>query len=159
VPQVDFYVLAQASDAARLKLACRITERAYLAGQRVLALAQDEQQLRSFDDLLWTFGERAFVPHELWRDTAGQPEAPVLLASGALPQTASHAAFDLLVNLGADALALHAQVARIAEVLDADPARRSAGRARFRGYREAGIEPRTHTLATEADLPSQDPAA
>jgi DNA polymerase-3 subunit chi len=153
VSQVDFYVLAQASDVTRLKLACRITERAYLAGQRVLACTEDAAQLKAFDDLLWTFGDRAFVPHEMLRDAAEQPDAPVLLNSGSLPPGAATQRFDLVVNVGSAAIPVAPHYSRIVEVLDADPQRRSAGRARFRSYREAGVEPRTHNLATDTDLP------
>ena len=39
-----------------------------------------------------------------------------------------------------------ASVERIAEIIDAEPARREAGRARFRAYRQLGCEPVTHTL-------------
>jgi DNA polymerase III subunit chi len=153
VSQVDFYILAQASDVARLKLACRLTERAYLAGQRVLACTEDAAQLKTFDDMLWTFGDRAFVPHELLSDAAVPPDAPVLLSSGTLPPGAATQHFDLVVNLGSTAIPVTPHYARIVEVLDADPARRSAGRARFRTYRDAGVQPRTHDLATDTDLP------
>ena len=34
--------------------------------------------MRSFDELLWTFGDRSFVPHELLQSGA-KIEAPVLL--------------------------------------------------------------------------------
>ncbi len=38
---------------------------------------------------------------------------------------------------------------RIAEVIDADEARRQRGRERFRLYRERGIEPATHDMKDE----------
>ena len=63
-PRVDFYVTADAGEQARLRLACRIAEKAYFAKQKVVVLCDDAEGLRRFDELLWTFGEGTFVPHD-----------------------------------------------------------------------------------------------
>src|SRR5262245_31182871 len=74
--QVEFFVLEDLSGGARLRCACRIVEKAYLASQRVLVWHTDPEELRAFDELLWTFADRSFVPHEMLG--TGTPEAPVL---------------------------------------------------------------------------------
>ncbi len=48
----------------RLKLACKLAEKAYLASQTVLVWHTDAAELRTFDALLWTFNDGSFVPHE-----------------------------------------------------------------------------------------------
>lgn len=141
-PEVSFYVLEERSSAARLRLACRIIEKAYRAGQNVLVWHTDPEELRSFDELLWTFGDdRSFVPHELVAPGVAA-EAPVLLTSGAAPESG----IDVLVNLAAAVPPLAERAARIVEVIDGEPARREAGRARFRAYRELGCEPVSHNV-------------
>jgi DNA polymerase-3 subunit chi len=150
--QVDFYVLKEASDTARLKLACRLIEQAFGAGQRVLAWTEDDAALESFDNLLWTFGERAFVPHEMLGGDPRACEAPVQLAAGSsLPATAA-ATFDVLVNLRATAVPAAVTVARVIEVIDGDEARRQAGRERFRSYRERGLAPSHHNLDNDSQI-------
>ncbi len=150
--QVDFYVLKEASDAARLRLACRLIEQSFLAGQRVLVIGQDEAELATFDALLWTFGNRAFVPHEmLGADPAGS-EAPVQLsADGTLPAAAS-GAFDVVVNLRGDAVPDGTGAGRVIEIIDGDDARRQQGRERFRAYRERGLAPSHHNLDSESQI-------
>jgi DNA polymerase IIIc chi subunit len=64
--RVDFYVLPGTEERARLKLACRIAEQAYLAGQRVFVWLDEPASCERFDELLWTFADRSFVPHELY---------------------------------------------------------------------------------------------
>src|SRR6185312_11767294 len=96
---VDFYVLAGSDARARLRLACRLAEKAYQSYPRVLVWADDGADLANFDELLWTFADRSFVPHELYRDAEQWREVPVLLASPAQP--VAPAAFDVLINLGA----------------------------------------------------------
>ncbi len=146
--RVDFYVLAGEDARARLKFACRLAEQAALAGQRVFAWTDEAAELERFDDLLWTFGDRSFVPHEFYRDGQQWEDTPVLLGSGALPAQP----YDLLLNLGAVVPAGSAPAARVVEIIDGDAARRAAGRLRFRAYRAAGLRPETHDVAAEDAL-------
>jgi len=144
-PRVDFYVLAGSEARTRLKLACRIAEKAYLADQRVFVWLDDPAELRSFDDLLWTFADRSFVPHEIYSDPQQWQDTPVLLGCEAQPQQP----FDVLLNLGSEVPAAAARAGRIAEIVDAEEPRRRAGRNRFRHYRELGLAPETHNIAAE----------
>jgi DNA polymerase-3 subunit chi len=139
--RADFYVLAQPSPEARLRLACRVAEKAYLAGLGVLIWHTDRAELERLDALLWTFNDTSFVPHAWLGAAAG---APVQLSAGA----AAGGPIDMLINLeaSADPPACSGQAARIAEIIDGEPARRDAARARFRAYRERGYELQTHNL-------------
>jgi DNA polymerase-3 subunit chi len=144
--RVDFYVLPGTDTRERLKFACRLTEKAYLAGGRVLVWLADPQALSEFDDLLWTFGDRSFVPHEVLQDLQQWQETPVLLSCDRSPTEP----FDVLVNLAPSVPAASGPAARVIEVIDAEPERRSAGRVRFRTYRERGVEPTAHNMAEES---------
>jgi DNA polymerase-3 subunit chi len=142
-PRVDFYVLPGIEAHMRLKFACRIAEKAYLAGQQVFVWLEDASELQSFDDLLWTFADRSFVPHEIYGDARQWQETPVLLSCQTQPQQP----FDVLLNLASEVPAAAAHAGRIAEVVDAQEPRRHAGRGRFRHYRELGLKPETHNIA------------
>ena len=141
-PRVDFYVTSDAGEPARLRLACRIAEKAYLAKQKVLVLCDDAEVLRRFDELLWTFGDGSFVPHDTVTAAGSPCDTPVALTTGALP--ADHT--DVLVNLGNAVPASFEKFARVAEFLDARPEVRAAGRDRFKIYRGKSIEPQTHSV-------------
>ncbi len=143
--RVDFYVLAGEDARDRLKFACRITEQAALAGERVFVWADEPLELERFDELLWTFADRSFVPHEIFGDVQQWNDTPVLLGGGTLPAQP----FGLLVNLGEKVPADAGAAARIVEIIDADAARRAAGRMRFRAYRDAGLNPETHHVTAE----------
>jgi DNA polymerase III subunit chi len=142
--RVDFYVLEGAAAASRLKVACRLAEKAYLASQRALLWHTDRAELEALDALLWTFADGSFVPHE-WLTSNAAAEAPVLLSAGTPPSET----FDFVVNLAADPPPFLHLARRVAEIIDGDEGRRRAGRARFKAYRELGIEPGTHTLRTD----------
>ncbi|MHB1540215.1 MAG: DNA polymerase III subunit chi [Steroidobacteraceae bacterium] len=140
--RADFYVLAQPAPEERLRLACRVAEKAYLAGQSALVWHRDRAELERFDALLWTFSGSSFVPHE-WLD--GADEAPVRLSCGEAPG----GAIGVLINLDAapEPPPWAGQAGRIAEIIDGEPARREAGRARFRIYRGLGYELQTHNMS------------
>jgi len=141
-PRVDFYVSDAAGADARLRLACRVAEKAYLARQAVVVLSDDAEALRRFDELLWTFGDGSFVPHDTVTAEGARCEAPVALTTGPLP--ADHA--DVLINLASSVPPSFERFARVAELLDARPEVRAAGRERFKIYRGKSIEPQTHNV-------------
>ncbi len=140
-PRVDFYVSGEAGADVRLRIACRVAEKAYLAKQKVVVLLDDAEALRRFDELLWTFGDGSFVPHDVVNPPA-DCEAPVALTTGAMPT--QHA--DVLLNLSAAVPSSFDRFARVAEFLDARPEVRAAGRERFKAYRGRSIEPQTHNV-------------
>ena len=140
-PRVDFYVSEAAGADARLRLACRIAEKAYLARQRVVVLFDDSEAQRRFDEMLWTFGDGTFVPHDAVT-AEGACDSPVALTTGPLP--ADHT--DVLINLGNAVPPFFEKFARVAEFLDGRPEVRTAGRERFRIYRGKSFEPQTHNV-------------
>jgi DNA polymerase III subunit chi len=142
--RVDFYVIEGAAATARLRVACRLAEKAYLASQRTLVWHTDRAELEALDELLWTFADGSFVPHG-WLTSNAAAEAPVLLAAGSPPAEA----FDFVINLAADPPPFLHLTRRIAEIVDGDEGRRRAGRIRFKTYRELGTEPVTHALRGE----------
>jgi DNA polymerase-3 subunit chi len=140
--RVDFYVLQEASSAGRLKLACRLAEKAYLAAQVALVWHTDPRELKEFDDLLWTFMDGSFVPHEMLSPGASTDDTPVLLSSGTPPPRT----VDIIINLAPEVPACLGQTRRVAEIIDGDDSRRRAGRARFKAYRDLGIQPASHNV-------------
>ena len=137
--RVDFYVLDSSAVKQRWLFACRLVEKAYLNDLRVVILA-DPADAGGLDDLLWTFSERSFVPHELCVDGRADAASPVHLAVDA--DTAPAA--DLLVNLSGRLPPRLERFASIAEIVDADAEWRRLGRERFKSYREQKLTLNTH---------------
>jgi DNA polymerase-3 subunit chi len=142
-PRVDFYVLEGADDRGRLVYACRLIEKACLQRHTVCVTVDTPAEAEALDGLLWTYADQSFVPHALagaGAAAAPPPGTPVQIGCG-IPVAA-----DLLVNLGQEVPAFYDGYARVAEFVDADPARRDAGRRRFAHYRDRGHPPETHRV-------------
>jgi DNA polymerase III subunit chi len=142
MPHVDFYVLSESGPDGRLRQACHLAEQAAEREQRVFLLTLPGETQR-LDDLLWTFHDRAFLPHEV----AG-PGAPshakvfVLVGSESVPENHRELVINLTEAVPPDAGAF----AKIAEIVDTDAERKRSARERFKQYRELGCELETHNL-------------
>jgi DNA polymerase III subunit chi len=143
--RVDFYVLEGQSPSGRLKLACKLAEKAYLAAQTVLVWHTDPAELKAFDSLLWTFNDGSFVPHESLAGNGNSPDSPVLLSLGVTPSRN----VDIIINLAPDLPPCLSNTPRVIEIIDSDDTRRRAGRARFKAYRELGVQPASHNIRSD----------
>mgnify|MGYP001816639435 CR=1 FL=1 len=138
--RVDFYVLGQPGRDARLRFACRLAEKAWRLENTVHIVASDDAAAREVDELLWTFRDGSFVPHE--RLGHGEPESPVTIGTPDVDQPGR----DLLINLSDDLPRAIDAFPRIAELVTSDDETRSAGRRRFTEYRNQGHELETHQV-------------
>ncbi len=138
--RVDFYVLSAEAPDARLRYACRLAERAVEQGCHVYIQTPDVQRL---DDMLWTFSDGSFLPHEIYR---GEPasHARVMVMVGSEIGPASHRS--LLINLVEAMPADVNAYERIAEIVDVDPERKRSARERYKLYREQGCSLESHNL-------------
>lgn len=138
--RVDFYVLRTSDPQTRRITACRLIEKAYRQGHRIFLRTGSPDESRLFDDLLWTFRQGSFVPHELAGSDAS--EAPVLIGQE-LPADAPR---DVLVNMDPTLPADFESFERVAELVDQEDAVRLAGRQRYKHYQTQGHELQTHQL-------------
>lgn len=141
--RVDFYILAAADSAARLRFACRLAEKAYRLKYRVHVHADSATAAAEIDDLLWTFRQGSFVPHELARP-GQEGQSPVTVGHGRDRPPAA----DLLVNLTTQVPEFAADFPRVAEIVAGDE--RESGRERFRCYKGSGRELVTHNIGDAA---------
>lgn len=141
MPRIDFYVLPDRREHGRALLACRLADKAYRLGHTVYLLAASDAQAAALDDLLWTFRQDSFVPHERY-PLAGEDSSPVLV--GATAPVAVDAR--VLINF-TDALPEgFERFERVVELVDGNPEVLAKSRERFRQYRERGCELETHKL-------------
>lgn len=144
--RVDFYVLEDSTPQARERLACRLTEKAFRLGHRVYIHTRSREQAAALDDLLWTFRQGSFVPHDLHGKDGGGA-SPVLIGHGEVPD--DH--HELLINLADEVPSFFSRFERVMETVDQTEAHRLAGRERFRFYRDRGYALQTHTLSAQAE--------
>ncbi len=141
VPRIDFYVLPDQKDNGRALLACRLADKAYSLGHTVYVLAGSEAQAAALDDLLWTFRQDSFIPHERY-PLVGEESSPVLIGT-VLP---AEATAQVLINFAGRLPEGFERYERVVELVDQHPEVLAKSRERFRQYREQGCAPETHKL-------------
>ena len=141
--RVEFYVLSEDAPDARLRWACRLAEQAAEQGSRVYLQTAGQAQAQRLDDLLWTFKDGSFLPHEIF---AGGPASHtrVMVLLGDTPPPPSHR--QLVVNLTDGIPAELEQYERVAEIVDVDPERKRVARERYKEYRERGCSLESHNV-------------
>ena len=137
--RVDFYVLPDGEAIERF--ACTITAKAWRSGNRVHIHTGNAEEAGKIDDLLWTFRDISFVPHEQLSDDVDE-ETPVTIGYG-------HdypAGTDVLVNLGAVIPDFSSQFERIVEIVGGSEEKKKLARQRYRDYRESDFDIHDHKI-------------
>jgi len=142
--RIDFYILAGSSPQNRERFACRLAEKAYKSGLPIFVRTQNPQQSQRLNDLLWTFRQGSFVPHDLASQAAA--DTPVHIGEQAEVDRRADA---LLINLSPEPIQPPANYARVAELVDDDPGQRQLARERYRAYRAQGHEVNTHEVRAD----------
>lgn len=139
--RVDFYILQ--GEANRELFACRLCEKAYKQQLGVYLQAESQQHAQQIDNLLWTFNDGGFVPHQLINEImpAGSLQ-PALIGWTQTPPSD----YSLLINLTEAIPSFYAQFERIAEIVNQQEHIRQAGRQRYTQYRDHDCELQHHEL-------------
>jgi len=131
MPQVDFYILYTSMRQEKDRLACQITEKAWHQDYQVYLQADSLNHAKRLDDLLWTFNDISFLPHEIYSQLSSVT-SPILI--GYQAQTCPHQ--EVLINLTEEIPPFVSQFKRIVEIVDETFRAREAGRNRYRLYQQ-----------------------
>jgi len=140
MPRVDFYILPDDLTASLQLFACRLAEKAWQQGNRILIKTTSMEESQRMDDLLWTFSDGSFIPHALGGDEDAD-EHPIVISHD--PHSADD--FQLLINLS-DESETQTGIPRVAEIVNQEPKRKQMGRDHFKRYREQGFELHHHEI-------------
>lgn len=141
--RVDFYLLPQSDDDARWHFACRLVEKAWRLGNRLLIHTANSDVGQTIDTLLWTYRADSFLPHAI---LPASQHSPVHI--GWDNNSGNH--HDLLINLGDNIPGFFSRFERVAEIVCQQPQQLAASRERYRFYRERGYALQLHDMQKDA---------
>lgn len=139
--RIDFYIVDSPAADARERVACRLAEKAWQLDHRIYIHGQDPRHCERLDQLLWTFRDGSFVPHEPLADPV--PDCPILIGLAEPPETHT----GVLINLHETVPPFFSRFERVVEIVNQEEPVRRAGRERFKFYRDRGYDLHTHTLS------------
>jgi DNA polymerase-3 subunit chi len=95
------------------------------------------------DNLLWTFRQGSFIPHEKATAPPAEREDMTVLVGHTGPPESFR---DLVINLSLDNPPSFEEYQRVAELVDEDETVRAEGRRRYLAYKQQGHALETHKL-------------
>ncbi|WP_444932051.1 DNA polymerase III subunit chi [Microbulbifer sp. SSSA002] len=137
--RIDFYILSSDQPEHADIFACRLAEKAYRAGMRVLIAVDNPQRVEQMDQLLWSFREDSFLPHA---PQADNQQAQIEINSGDDP--ADH--HGLLINLCTKVPKWFSRFERLAEIVIQQPEPLKRSRLRFGHFRDRGYPLQSHKI-------------
>lgn len=140
---IDFYIVSAPHGQEREKFACRLTEKIYRLGHRIHIHTDSADHAARLDDLLWTYRDGSFVPHGLQQNADDDLQFPVVIGHDGEPGDSA----EILINLARDVPLFFSRFERVAEIITDDESQKTAGRERFRFYRDRGYPLKTHSIA------------
>ena len=147
MPKIDFYLIPDRSEKKRLLFACHFIEEAYKQQHRIYIHTENQTLAQELDELLWTYREDSFLPHELYINKAINTTIntiiPIQIGFNSIPPNAQQ---DILINLDNNVTApkFYLQFKHIVELVSDDPIVQTAARERYKFYRAQGAIINTH---------------
>lgn len=141
MPKIDFYLISETSSLGCLNFACRLIEKAYRNRHRIYIHTDNETEAHQLDELLWTYREDSFLPHNLYGE-GPDPAPPIQIGYATTPEKQR----DILINLAKTVPEFYPQFARVLQIVPSDETAQAQAREHYRAYRSAGYEITTHKL-------------
>ena len=91
--QVEFYILE--NDQSREMMACHLVEKAWQQQHRVHIHTESAAQAKKLDEMLWSFSDDSFIPHEIGSHNEK-------LATVSIDHAADPVCHEMLINLAAE---------------------------------------------------------
>jgi DNA polymerase-3 subunit chi len=139
--RVDFYLLDSDQPEALRLVACRLLEKAYALGRQVYVLCDNQQEAEILDELLWTFKEESFIPHNL-QGEGPEPPPPIQIGYAREPRGFN----DVLFNLSKDVPAYFGKFKRVIEIVLQCEQAKEQSRNHYKEYRSKGCQLFTHPI-------------
>jgi len=134
---IEFHVLESSQETRWLHYVAELSESLLSTNMRLLILSDQPAFLNAIDEKLWTFKDNSFIAHERVNGTTPPLRSGVVGIGHELLEC------DLVIHLGLSPLESFGTATRVIDVIDSEPQRREAGRARFSAYRKRGMSPET----------------
>ena len=137
--RVDFYLLS--SESGIDKFACIMASKAWTAGNNDYIHTDSEDTTKKLDDMLWTFRDISFIPHEIYNGNENI-ESPVTIGFGNLSPNHQQ----VLINLDGKIPEFANKFERVIEIVENNDKKKERARDRYRQYKDNDYEIHDHKI-------------
>ena len=141
--EIDFYLISDTIPKARLSFACKLLEKAYTKQHQIYVHTPDAATANQLNDMLWTFHDISFVPHQIV-DEKTQDTPPPIVIGFSNDNPAKH--HDILMNLDTNIPIFFKEFDRIIEIVSEDENQKNISRNKYKQYKQNGYEIKINDL-------------
>lgn len=139
--RIDFYLMASEQPQDRWLLACRLIEKAYYKGHKIFIFCDHQKDAEFLDELLWTFREDSFLPHNL-QGEGPEPPPPIQIGFDQQPRGFN----DILLNMAQQIPPFYTKFNRVIELVSNLETEKEQSRLHYKQYRASGCALYTHPI-------------
>ena len=140
MPQIDFYLV---QDASMVHVACKLLEKVYQQKMTAHAHCENETLATQANEMLWTFKDASFIPHELVSEI-NDHEPPISIGFG---EQMPPAIYDVLLTLSAELPEFATQFERILFIIPtSNEAWKQVARDYYKDFKAQGWQVNHHTI-------------
>ena len=139
--EIDFYILDGNQSETKLQFACKLVAKIYRLNRKVHIHTDSASESTQLDDLLWTYHEGSFLPHDVIGNVH-TAKSPISIGHSEECGEIN----DVLVNLSDEVPLFFSRFLRLSEVVSSTASAKSLARHRYTFYKERGYPLKTHNL-------------
>jgi DNA polymerase-3 subunit chi len=139
-PRIDFYKLRSQSKSGIDRFCCQLADKVVQMGKPVFVLTNDAARTRLLDDIMWTFSDSSFVPHDIQGDT--DDVGTTVIIGHEKPVDGGY----LLINMSEKLPPDLTMYERVAEIINEEARILQQGRARYSHYKSDGYPLHYHEI-------------
>jgi DNA polymerase-3 subunit chi len=140
-PRIDFYLANSVATNAVMQIACKLIEKAYARGHKVFVYCSSQMEAHALDELLWTYKEDSFIPHNL-QGEGPEPPPPIQIGFSSIPNNFN----DILLNLSQVIPEFSTNFRRILHIVGPDEQAKALSREHYKLYRSKQYPLFTHAI-------------
>ncbi|MDQ8039195.1 MAG: DNA polymerase III subunit chi [Rickettsiella sp.] len=140
---VNFYLLNTSNQEDVYRVLCRLVDKAYQQQHQAFIHTNSLEEAKRIDDLLWTFRDISFIPHQIGETTQNHFPVPITI-DFVEPKQDNYA---ILFNLTHEVPHFFLKFLRIIEIVPEEKIYRTRARRKYKDYKEKNCSLTTHTIS------------
>ena len=142
MPTIDFYLLNTLNKEDVYRFLCRLVDKAYQQQHHAYIHSGSLEEAQRLDDLLWTFRDISFIPHQI-----GEPNNTLPTSVTIGVEKPKQQPTDILFNLTEKTPDFFPEFTRVIEVVSEDKNHKSQARKKYKFYKEQNCQLTTHNIS------------
>jgi DNA polymerase III subunit chi len=143
MPTIDFYLLSTTNQEETYRFLCRLIDKAYQQQLYAYIHTHSLEEAHYVDDLLWTFRDISFIPHQLGELSSTQIPVSVFIG---MDKPISFPT-DILFNFAAEVPLFFSEFTRVIEIVSEEATNKLQARKKYKAYKEQNCPLTTHHIS------------